>query len=183
MELIVISFFHETKIPTVDMKVYMYSNLRFHLQKMGVLCTHSPKRPSPFLKLPKKKGVTIWQGQGRLAAGCPKPTLWRNFFFLLSSIFWACGSTLAGWLQHMPTLPKLLLKTSNIHNFWSLGSKIMKFILTQSLLQDACLQKVSKNLKIKWGQVTVPKTGLVTLSTFSPLGVNVKTQLYIQCIL
>jgi hypothetical protein len=26
MELIVISFFHETKIPTVDMKVYMYSN-------------------------------------------------------------------------------------------------------------------------------------------------------------
>jgi hypothetical protein len=25
--------------------------------------------------------------------------------------------TLAGWLQYMPTLPKLLLKTSNTHNF------------------------------------------------------------------
>jgi hypothetical protein len=26
-------------------------------------------------------------------------------------------STLAGWLQHMPALPKLLLETSNTHNF------------------------------------------------------------------
>jgi hypothetical protein len=79
----VISIFHETKIPTVDMKVQVYSkfrknkirkkvkslmsmtNGRFNtskcrgmLQKMGVLYTHSPQmpRPSPnLLKIPKKK--------------------------------------------------------------------------------------------------------------------------------
>jgi hypothetical protein len=48
----------------------------------------------------------------------------------------------------------------------------MKFVLPQSLLRDACLQKVSKNLKIKCGQVTLAKTGLVTLGTFNPLGVK-----------
>jgi hypothetical protein len=26
-------------------------------------------------------------------------------------------STLSHWLQHMPALPRLLLETSNIHNF------------------------------------------------------------------
>jgi hypothetical protein len=78
VEFFVISIFHETKIQTVDMKVQMYSkfsknkipkkvkspnfmrNGRFHtskcrgkLEKMGALCTHSPKSPGPFPKLPK----------------------------------------------------------------------------------------------------------------------------------
>jgi hypothetical protein len=30
------------------------SKCRGKLEKMGVLCTHSPKSPSPFPKLPKK---------------------------------------------------------------------------------------------------------------------------------
>jgi hypothetical protein len=80
VEFLVISLFHETIIPMVDMKVLGYSNLegkikknkmntpssmgngRFHLpkcrgkvQKMGVLYIHSPKRPDPFPKLPRKK--------------------------------------------------------------------------------------------------------------------------------
>jgi hypothetical protein len=49
-------------------------------------------------------------------------------------------STLAGWLQHMPALSRLLLK---------LGPKIIKFVLLQSLFQGACSQRVSKNLNIK----------------------------------
>jgi hypothetical protein len=77
-EFLVISIFHETKIPTVDMKVQVNSkfrrnkiwkkvkspismrNGRFNtskcrgkLQKMGALYTHSPKSPGPFPKLPK----------------------------------------------------------------------------------------------------------------------------------
>jgi hypothetical protein len=48
----------------------------------------------------------------------------------------------------------------------------MKFALTQSLFRDASLQKVSKNLKIVCGEATLTKTGLVTLGTFSPLGVK-----------
>jgi hypothetical protein len=57
------SLFHETKIPTVDMKVQVNSKFRnfllalrsvgAELQKMGVLYTHSPKSPGPFSKLPK----------------------------------------------------------------------------------------------------------------------------------
>jgi hypothetical protein len=79
VEFFVISIFHETKIRTVDMKVQVYSkfrkikiskkvitpnsmrNGRFDtfkcrgkLEKMGVLCTHSSKSPSPFLQLPIK---------------------------------------------------------------------------------------------------------------------------------
>jgi hypothetical protein len=72
----------------------------------------------------------------------------------------------------MPALPILLLKISNIHNFWSVGPKIMKFVLMQSLQRDASSQNVSKNLKILYDQVTLPKTGLVTPRTFSPLGVK-----------
>jgi hypothetical protein len=80
VEFLVISIFHKTKIQTVDMKVQVYSkfsknkipkkvkspnfmrNGRFHtskcrrkLEKMGALCTHSPKSPGPIPKLPKKK--------------------------------------------------------------------------------------------------------------------------------
>jgi hypothetical protein len=74
----VISISHETKIPTVDMKVQVYSkfskknklkkvkspismrNGAFNtskcsgkLQKMGVLYTHSLKSPGPLSKLPE----------------------------------------------------------------------------------------------------------------------------------
>jgi hypothetical protein len=48
----------------------------------------------------------------------------------------------------------------------------MKFVLMQSLQRDASSQNVSKNLKILYDQVTLPKTGLVTPRTFSPLGVK-----------
>jgi hypothetical protein len=80
--------------------------------------------------------------------------------------------TLAGWLQHMPALPRLLLNFSNIHYFWSIGPKIMKYKLPRSLFQGICSQKVSKNLKIKLNQVTLPKSGLSTVRTFGPIGVN-----------
>jgi hypothetical protein len=77
VEFLVISIFHETKIRTVDMKAHVYSKFRKNkiskkvkspnsmrigrfdtskwrrkLEKMGVLCTHSPKSPGPFPKLP-----------------------------------------------------------------------------------------------------------------------------------
>jgi hypothetical protein len=115
--------------------------------------------------------VASWRatvGRSPAMPRCPKLTLSSKFFFLLPSLW----STLVGWLQHMPTLPRLLLKTSNTYNFWSIGPKIMKFVLTRSLWRDASSQIISKNLKIKWGQVTLPKTGLVTPCTFSPFGVN-----------
>ena len=48
----------------------------------------------------------------------------------------------------------------------------MKFALTGSLLRDTCSQKVSKNLKIKWDQVTLPNIGLSAVQTFGRLGIN-----------
>jgi hypothetical protein len=47
----------------------------------------------------------------------------------------------------------------------------MKFVLTQSLLQGTFLQENSKNLIIICDQVTLLKTGLVTPSTYGPLGI------------
>jgi hypothetical protein len=40
-------------------------------------------------------------------------------------------------------------------------------------VRDACLQKVSKNQKIVCAQVTLTKTGLSAVRTFSPLVVKV----------
>ena len=48
----------------------------------------------------------------------------------------------------------------------------MKFGLTQSLLWDASLQKVSKILKIMWDHTTQPRIGLSSVETSGPLGVN-----------
>jgi hypothetical protein len=142
------------------------SKCRGKLQKMEVLYIHSPKMlahphgTKKYIqknsKIAKNRGQLVvcqTAGCGRLAtsrrpptvAGCPKLTLSSKFFFILPSLW----STLVGWLQHMPALPRLLLKTSNTHTFLSVGPKIMKFVLTQSLWQDASSQKVSKNLKIK----------------------------------
>jgi hypothetical protein len=39
-------------------------------------------------------------------------------------------------------------------------------------VRDACSQKVSKNQKIVCAQVTLTKTGLSAVRTFSPLGVK-----------
>jgi hypothetical protein len=131
----VISIFHETKIQTVDMKVQVYSkfrkikiskkvkspnsvrNGRFdtskcrgQLEKMGVLCTHFPKSPGPFPKLPKKKiqkniKNSKQKGQsGPIQASTRRPRVdaWTgpyypsllNFFFLLPSTFCASGQFL-----------------------------------------------------------------------------------------
>jgi hypothetical protein len=66
---------------------------------------------------------------------------------LALKILWV-WSTLSHWLQHMLALPRLLLETSNIHNFWSVGLKNAFCFFPRSLLRDTCSQKVSKNLKI-----------------------------------
>jgi hypothetical protein len=81
-------------------------------------------------------------------------------------------STLAGCLQHMPTLPRFLLKFLFPHNFWFVRWKIMEFVLLWSLYWGTFSQKIPKNLKIKWDQVTLPKAGLSSLGTISPLGVK-----------
>jgi hypothetical protein len=128
----VISIFHRTKIPTVDMKVQVHSrfsknkiwkkvkspnsvrNGRFNtskcrgkLQKMGVLYIHSPKRPSPFPKLPKKnskKTKQSAQGQvlacGRLPAwaGCPNLSLCNFLFISHALLFLHIRSTPPSWL-------------------------------------------------------------------------------------
>jgi hypothetical protein len=40
-----------------------------------------------------------------------------EIFFPSAFLFLCMWSTLVGWLQHMPALPRLLRKTSNTHNF------------------------------------------------------------------
>jgi hypothetical protein len=92
----------------------------------------------------------VTPGRSPTVLGCPKLTLCNKFVFPPTLNFLHMWSTLVGWLQHMPALRKLLLKTSNTHNSWSVGPKNMKFVLMRSLLRDASSQKVSKNLKIKW---------------------------------
>jgi hypothetical protein len=93
----------------------------------------SPARWSPAVRRPE---VVVFQltAQGWLAtSGCPPATgrrldLWGSshfswIFFSSCPDFLCKWSTLAGWLQHMLALPRLLLETSNTHNFWSVGPK------------------------------------------------------------
>jgi hypothetical protein len=94
-----------------------------------------------------------------------------NLFFFLSSTFCASGQLLLVGSNTCPALPRLFLETSNTHNVWSVGPKTTIFF-PQSLLGDASSQKVSKNLKTMWAQVTQTKIGLSAVRTFSPLGVK-----------
>jgi hypothetical protein len=45
----------------------------------------------------------------------------------------------------MHILPKRLLKFSNIHYFWPVAPKTMKFVLMWSLFQDAFGKKIQKS--------------------------------------
>jgi hypothetical protein len=53
-------------------------------------------------------------------------------------------------------------------------------VLPQSSFRGACSQKVSKNLKIKLDQATLPNTGLFVIWTFGPLGVKIQGQIKIS---
>jgi hypothetical protein len=64
-----------------------------------------------------------YAGRGSTPAPVGAVPIFLEMFFLLALHFLCKWSTLAGWLQHMPTLPRLLLETSNIHDFLSVGPK------------------------------------------------------------
>jgi hypothetical protein len=53
-------------------------------------------------------------------------------FFSFFPHFWILWSTPPHWLQPMPALSKLVLRIWNIHNFWSIGPKIMKFVFPKA---------------------------------------------------
>jgi hypothetical protein len=131
---------------------------------------------------PLSRGLLVGQqsdAPGRLATnGRPLASAWAlellgcaPFFFASLPHFFLMGSTPPHWLQHMPALPRLLLKTSNTHNFWSIAPKIMKFALTRSVFRDA-FGKNSKVLKIVWFQTTLPKIGLAPVGPIHPLRVK-----------
>jgi hypothetical protein len=139
VEFFVISFFHETKIPTVDMKVQVYS--KFSKNKIWKNKNlHAPWRREQFI-LPSV-GARFKRLERKISKG-----------FSQDSLF---------------PVPILLLKTSNTHNFWSVGPKNSIFLFPRSLLRDASSQKVSKNLKIMWAHVTLTKIGLSAVRTFGP---------------
>jgi hypothetical protein len=114
------------------------SNCRGKVQKMGALYTHSPKMlsSSPNLstqkrskkkpkKLEKEGQPTICQiaGCGRQAIVGRRPTssllfcITTSFFSFFMPPFFHMWSTPPHWLQHMPTLPRVLIKFSNTYNF------------------------------------------------------------------
>jgi hypothetical protein len=158
-----ISIFHRTKIPRVDMKVQVYSKFSKNKIWKKVKSPNSMRNGGFNTSKCRCKLQTI--GEETLKG------LFSRFLIPTAHLLGWCSQLLLVGYSTCPAMPILLLKTSNIHNFWSVGPKIMKFVLTRCLWRDASSQKVSKNLKIVWDQVTLPKTGLVTPRTFSPLGV------------
>jgi hypothetical protein len=125
----------------------------------------------------EKRGVargaarSLLDNRPLLLRGCPKlPPLQNSPSSSCPHFFVHVNSC---WLATELACPtKLLLNFLFPHNFWSIGPKIMKFVLLQSLYRGACSQKVSKNLKIKWDQVTLPKLPFVHCRDNVRLGVN-----------
>jgi hypothetical protein len=131
-------------------------------KKWGCCTPILPKALAHFPNFQNKKSKKIWKHAKNwksrslsrhepwLAGDCwsltssGPPFLYiATFFFQTPALlFGHMWSTLFHWLQHMPALPKLLLKTSNTHNFWSVVPKIMKFVLTLSLFWDAFGKKI-----------------------------------------
>jgi hypothetical protein len=70
-------------------------------------------------------------------------------------------------------MPELHLKTSNTHNFLSIGPKNTTFILPQRLLHSASLQKVSKNQKNYCTCRSLPKSAKTNFRVDYPLGIKV----------
>jgi hypothetical protein len=115
---------------------------RGKLQKMGLVYTHHPKKPRPFLyakafnffnkkeaqkkkKNCKKKGsspqsvkLQATASQQPLVTGRPRcgPPCLPHFLPLAPPLFFHMWSTLSHWLQPMLALPKLLLEFSNTHS-------------------------------------------------------------------
>jgi hypothetical protein len=112
----------------------------------------------------------------RRATASRRPFLCRSHFLSLASFFFKpqhppfghFWSTLSDWFQHMPALPRLLFKTSNIHNFRSVVPKIMKFALNAKLSSRHIWTKKSKN------SVSLPKTSLAPVGPICPLGVKIQ---------
>jgi hypothetical protein len=147
------SLFHETKIPTVDMKVQVCSKFNnFYFGKKWNL--HSPWILGELALRSVGASFKKW--------GCCTPILpkalghfpnFQNMFFLPALHFLRKWSTLAGWLQHMPALPRLLLETSNTHNFWSVGPKNTNFFSREAYCEmhlHKKFQKIKKLCELKW---------------------------------
>jgi hypothetical protein len=79
----------------------------------------------------------------------------------------------------LPELPELHLKTSNTHNFWSVGPKNAIFVLPRSLFQGASSQKVSKNPKIYCIYSKMSKNENSRFGSLRTLGVkNIKRSIF-----
>jgi hypothetical protein len=66
---------------------------------------------------------------------------------LLAHKIFRMWSTLPHWLEHMPALPRLLLETWNIHNFWFVGPKNALFFLPAKLIARRMYTKCFKKSK------------------------------------
>jgi hypothetical protein len=78
--------------------------------------------------------------RARVLVYSPCLSLFSSCLPLFSSFFlhfWALWVNSTSLAPAHAALPRLHLKTSNTHNFWTVAPKIMKFVLTQSLFQDA----------------------------------------------
>jgi hypothetical protein len=69
-------------------------------------------------------------------------------------------------------LLELHLKTSNTHNFWSVGPKNTIFVLPRSLFQGTSSQKVSKNPKIHCIYSSLSKIEKSRFGSLRTLGIN-----------
>jgi hypothetical protein len=101
----------------------------------GNLASRTRLRPAGRLVTIGRRGSRWPAVTDHVCMGFPLLHHPTSFFLPLTSKILHMWSTLPHWLQHMPALPKFLQKTSNIHNFWSIGPKNTKVLLPWSLLR------------------------------------------------
>jgi sterol desaturase/sphingolipid hydroxylase (fatty acid hydroxylase superfamily) len=109
------SLLYETKISTIDMKVLVYSNFSknktWKKMKSPSSMRNGRFHPSKCRSKVQKTREEVQKTREEILKG-----LFSNLLIHAAYLFGLMWSTLAGWLQHLPTLSILLVEFSFPHN-------------------------------------------------------------------
>ena len=114
-EFLMNSLFHQTKIPTMDIKVLMYFNLtNFFLEKHKISKLYEEWKISP--SQVQGQGLQNWRGNSQRIFLKPPYSSCPPFWAAMVNSYWLATA--------LAYLAQISYKISNTHNFLSVGQKL-----------------------------------------------------------